>query len=536
MNARNKTVTVMTKLLRICCLVATIQITTIHMSEAFQNSVCVVGKTRDRSPLGDYLPIPFNGGIAQDESSSVTTKRRCRFSLFSKPTTSSSSSSLLEGKLSILQDVVKEMDARNKQIQEQLETAEQDYQQTLQALETELEETNKITGIRGETIQSLNDELKEMEDLHAGAFERLETTKDQEHERQTNELLVRSTDSLEKSKAEYTDRIGQLQNQLESKEKEIEEMVNKLAAKDRESNEIIDGLRNDVAKQKEEQSDLETQKIEQEEEIQTEKLERATLEIENLKAEHKQVVEEVRNEESERAAREIESLKAEHQKIVEDIRKEESQRATRDIEILKAEHQWITKDIRNEASKQAAQEIESFKAEHKQTVEDVRNEEFQRVTHEIENLKAKHKKVVEDYKLQIDKITSERDELSAELKEISAGSEEQVEIATAAVKAREKREERIRKESDQLAQKLKQSRLQVKIMRWAMDGVAEENREFLDYTREFSSEREELQGELEAALNQIAKLEEEKQRSLWQRLRDRFSRRGNAKIESISKQ
>eukprot|EP00536_Pseudo-nitzschia_multiseries_P003274 jgi/Psemu1/322946/estExt_fgenesh1_pg.C_490011 len=546
----------MTKLLRICCLFATYQITTVQKPtvEAFQSNACVAPTMIHKSSLGNIVNDLRYTCTPQDER--IATKRRSFSQLFVQSDVSSSS--LLEGKLSILQDVVKEMDARHKHIQGELETAEQEYLNKLEALESELEEARKVTGVRDEAIQNLNDELKKMEEQFKSDIEQLTTVNDQEREKQAEEFSAQSTDVLEKARAEFTTRIDELKSQLESKEKEIKEMADKFAAKEEDNNKIIDGLRNDIVKKKESQKDPEAETAAQGDDqkiMQTEESELAALEkIESLKAEHKQMIESVRNEESERAAQEIETLKAEHEQMVEAVRAEESQRAQRGIEILKAEHQWVAKDIRTEESKQAAEEIEKLKAEHQQivedikkeearqltteierltadhekAVEDVREEEARRLTIEIEILTADHEKVVEDYKIQLEKIMHERDELSAKLKEISTGSEEQIEIATAAVQAGKKREDRIRIESERLAQQLKKSRLHVKIMRWAMNGVADENRHCLDHNRELSSEREELEDKLGAALSRIAELEEEKQRSLWQKLKGRFSRKGAA--------
>jgi len=47
------------------------------------------------------------------------------------------------------------------------------------------------------------------------------------------------------------------------------------------------------------------------------------------------------------------------------------------------------------------------------------------------------------------------------------------------VEAAEKREEKIKKASDELTTQLRRSRLQIKIMRLAIDGIVDENREVL---------------------------------------------------------
>jgi len=101
------------------------------------------------------------------------------------------------------------------------------------------------------------------------------------------------------------------------------------------------------------------------------------------------------------------------------------------------------------------------------------------VKKEMESLKDRHQKIVDGYKIKINEISFERDVFLSESDIISKKSDEQVEIATAAVEAAEKREEKIKKASDELTTQLRRSRLQIKIMRLAIDGIVDENREVL---------------------------------------------------------
>merc|ERR1712161_91171 len=98
---------------------------------------------------------------------------------------------------------------------------------------------------------------------------------------------------------------------------------------------------------------------------------------------------------------------------------------------------------------------------------------------EMESLKDRHRKIVDEYKIKINEISSERDVLLFESDIISKEIDEQVEIATAAVKAAEKREEKIKKASDELTTQLHRNRLQIKIMRLAIDGIVDENKELI---------------------------------------------------------
>ena len=402
-----------------------VAVTQIQIADSFQNGIYVVF-SRSNNPFR-CLDIPSsadnNNNAYEGNTVTTTTTRRQSFLLFSTRTTSSSSlstdASLLEGKLSILQDVVKEMDTRQKQIQEKSETAEKDYEEKLYNLGKEIDESEKTTGIQDEKIQSLKNELDDMEDQHISDLERLETRKDREYKEQSKELSALASDRLDKIKIEYDHRTSQLQSRLEAKEKEIDELSSEFTTKSKETKDIIEALRARgqiaIAKQQEEQREIKTEDV--------------------LRTEMKE------NEESQRAAKEIE------------------------IDILKASHQ----------------------------------------------------KIVEEYKIKIEELSSERDDMSAELDAISTKSDEQVEIATAAVKAGQKREETIQEKSDDIAKQLQRSRLQVKIMRMAMEGISDENRELL-------SQKETLKHTLDIARDGIAELENEKSKSLWQKLRTRVSR------------
>ena len=74
------------------------------------------------------LPLPV-------ETTGTTT------ALFYSKNPSSTNSSLLQGKVLVLQDVVKEMDARHKELVEQSNKAKEEYHQRLETLEKDLEDS-----------------------------------------------------------------------------------------------------------------------------------------------------------------------------------------------------------------------------------------------------------------------------------------------------------------------------------------------------------------------------------------------------------
>ncbi|OEU17177.1 hypothetical protein FRACYDRAFT_217505, partial [Fragilariopsis cylindrus CCMP1102] len=226
--------------------------------------------------------------------------------------------------------------------------------------------------IQEEKIKDFQNEFLKIEKKHASSLEQIQARRDREYEEQNNVLSDLSDGRLDKIKNEYDNNVVHLEDQLEKKQKEIDELSSELTTRSITSKKTIESLQEDVATQ------LEQRRIEQ--------------------------------------------------------------------------HEYVRLKKVNE------------------------NEETLRVKKEMETLKDKHKKIIDEYKIKIDVISSEKDILLSESDTITEKSNEQVEIATAAVEAAEKREEKIKKESDDITKQLQRSRLQVKIMRLAMEGIVDENR------------------------------------------------------------
>ena len=140
--------------------------------------------------------------------------------------------------------------------------------------------------------------------------------------------------------------------------------------------------------------------------------------------------------------------------------------------------------------------------------EETKNEELLRANQTMETLKQEHTKLVDKYEMEMQEIKTEKDALLSECVANSKNSDEQVEIATAAVEAAEKREERIKKESDQLTNTLQRSRLVAKIMRLSSDEIVDENRELL-------STNKKLKQKLDDCHEQIAEIDEKRSNKKW---------------------
>jgi len=344
---------------------------------AFQNRVVDFNiQSQSKVPFRSFIDILTSDGITTWRYDKSHHQIKSFFSLFTTTTNSDSTDTyLLEGKLSILQDVVKEMDLRQKQIKERTKSTNRDYEESLNSVGKELDKSKQITMIQVEQIKDFEKSFLKMEKNHASNVERIQITRDREYEEYKKSFSAISGDRLDRMKEKYESHKVYMEGRLKKKRKEIQELSSEMATKSKDDKNTIDSLQEQVKKQQKELV------MEQDEFIRMEK-----------------------------------------------------------------------------------------KTEKKETL---------RVTKEMKSLKDRHQTVVDEYKIKINEISSERDVLLFESDIISKEIDEQVEIATAAVKAAEKREEKIKKASDELTTQLHRSRLQIKIMRLAIDGIVDENKELI---------------------------------------------------------
>jgi hypothetical protein len=190
----------------------------------------------------------------------------------------SPSSSLLEGKLSVLQDVVREMEARHQRLVEQSETSETTYHQTLQNLERELEETKATAKTRASeeaakatatakaaqeamsatssTIEGLERDLEEMMVTRASDLERSDRTSDRARDKATKALVAAHQKTLEELQTKHQDRVDELLVQLDLQKRkrqglalELKEAENESSRIDEENESIIGVLQDQMANQ-----------------------------------------------------------------------------------------------------------------------------------------------------------------------------------------------------------------------------------------------------------------------------------------------
>ena len=306
------------------------------------------------------------------------------FSLFDAP------SSLLEGKVSVLQDVVKEMEARHQQLRDRSEAAEEDSRQKLKTLESDLEESKRAEGMHERVITSLKRDLEETQEKHARDLEQLEREKDMASEENQRKLSARNQHDLEELQKYYEDRVDRLKAELDDKKSQVKELSTGLTE--------------------------------------------ATIESSTISKEKDIIIEELR-EQIAKQRKQIESFGRVQQQLQDDLARKE-----------------ITE------------------SEERQAVNEER----------IRGLEAKHEQIMKENQTKLDALSCEKEKLSYDLKALSVKCDEQVEIATAAVKAGQTREENLRKESDRLSKELQRNWLVTRLLKLAMDGMAKENQILLD--------------------------------------------------------
>ena len=376
-------------------------------------------------------------------------KRPSTFSLFATvPDTTASpspspSSSLPEGKLSVLQDVVKEMEARHQRLAEQSETSEKTYRQKLQTLERDLEESKAELKLKSKqaktkateeaananakaaqamqaaasTIEGLERDLEEMVAKHASDLESVEHTKDRERNKATKILSTAHQKKIEELQTKHQDRVDELLVKLDHQKRkarglasELEEAENESSRIDEENESIIGVLQDQMANQQ------------------------------------NQIME-------------------------------------------------FTKRQRQSNSDSEAEQ------------EALRLKSTQATEEKLDTLVAEHKQIVEDFQSRIDALSRDKDQLASDLSALSLKREEQVAIATAAVHAGETREETLRTESERLTKQVQWYWILAKLTSLASKEVSEEQHTTLsEENLTLANENESLRDELDLVRNGLEEL------------------------------
>eukprot|EP00533_Pseudo-nitzschia_delicatissima_P004200 CAMPEP_0116098860 /NCGR_PEP_ID=MMETSP0327-20121206/11461_1 /TAXON_ID=44447 /ORGANISM="Pseudo-nitzschia delicatissima, Strain B596" /LENGTH=462 /DNA_ID=CAMNT_0003590701 /DNA_START=78 /DNA_END=1466 /DNA_ORIENTATION=- len=410
---------------------------------------------------------------------------------------------LLEGKLHVLEDVVKELDARHKNLLEQSTVAQQEYDQKLREIEESLNESETQKGEQESSIAALEKEIAD----HVMNLASLEKTKDDERETKTKQLQNQNEESLVELRASFEKDVQELEQKLESKTSEAKGLSEQLetalsSTVTTETDALIKELKEQIeAQQKQLDAASETSES-------SESIPEDSSALEDLKALHQKVVDDYENK-------------------IDDLMAEDSQA----LFVLTAQHQTVVDDLEakiNALREENEKSLIELKALHLQDVEDYesRLDSIFADKEEVSStLKAEYDLIVEDYEKKHQLAQSESEQLSSDLKAMETKSEEQVAIATAAVEASEARETSLRQESANLSRTIQMYWIAAKLANLLFSRTESELQVVTQQQNELEAENEDLHRELNKTKKGVQDLIEqlENQSNMWQKLRSKVS-------------
>ena len=441
-----------------------------------------------------------------------------RSGLLSSKSPSSPDSGLLEGKLSVLQDVVKEMDARHQTLLERSETAKREYHHKLESLEKDLKESRSAKGDQQRAISKIESVLEQEIEKHVLELESLEHTKDQEREKENEKLLIQNEESLDKLRKAFEDHVQELEEKLGSKEAEARALSEKL-------NQVEKGTSNVTTKK-----DAVIEELKEQIEAQKEQLDSAKSE-ESMKDDEDEKENTTKNSDPPDTSA-IDALEAKHRDVVEDYKVK--------LDVLSEENEQLSSDLKeidNEYkakldafSEDRNKSLSKIEAKHQCVVEDyeARLDAMFAEKEEISSvLQTQHQEVVEGYETKLKDALSERDERSSDLIAMQVKCNEQVEIATASVKAAEAREMSLRKKSETLTKRVQLYWMAAKLVNLIVEQTDRDIAILSKQKKELEQENKELHKELQITKHGIQDLIEQltNQTNMWQRLRSKVSRK-----------
>jgi len=414
----------------------------------------------------------------------------------------------LEGKLHVLEDVVKELDARHKNLLEQSTVAQQEYDQKLKEIEETLNDSEKQKGEHESAIAALEKEIAG----HVLDRASLEQAKDEERETKTKQLQDQNEESIDKLRASLEKEVQELEGKLEDRAAEAKGLSEQLetalsSTVTTETDALVKELKEQIeAQQKQLDAASETTGSESSKSIPQPTDNSASLE--DLKAQHQKVVEEYENK-------------------IDDLMAEDSQT----LSVLTAQHQTVVDDLEakiNSLQEENEKSLIELKALHLQDVEDYesRLDSIFADKEEVSStLKAEYDMMVGDYEKKLQLAQAETDQLSSDLKAMEMKSEEQVAIATAAVEASEVRETNLRQESEMLSRTVQMYWIAAKLANLLFSTTESELQVVTQQEIELEAENEELHKELDKTKKGVQDLIEqlENQSNMWQKLRSKVS-------------
>jgi chromosome segregation ATPase len=153
--------------------------------------------------------IEFHGvSIFQRHSSS---SRNLRTALGSAST---DDVSMLRGKLSIMQDVVKEMKKRQELSQNSTKQTEASHEKALQDLQQRIQDLEMLRDHQKESLKEMQERLRQLQIRHDQEVSNIKREMETLYQRQLEAVGNSSTQQLERAKRKYRDEVRKLQSQL----------------------------------------------------------------------------------------------------------------------------------------------------------------------------------------------------------------------------------------------------------------------------------------------------------------------------------
>ena len=432
---------------------------------------------------------------------------------YSQNPSSTNSSSLLQGKVTILQDVVKEMDARHQELLEESTKAKEEYTQKLEDLQKDLAESKTAKGDHQSAIEKLESTLEETIEQHAKDLDELQQTKDQQHEQETQQLKIQNEEEMEKLRNAFEEHVQDLEMKLDAQSSQVQELSAKLLQnslteiEDTEKDATIEELQKQIKAQTEQLESIQTEQSQEEnDKVGSDKPESTseTSVIASLKAEHQEAVEDYKGQ--------LDALSKEKQKLSSELAQmDESYKAKLDdfcddrnqkLSELEAKHQWVVEDYESR--------LDAIFAEKEEVSKD---------------LQTSHQEIIADYETKLQEANAQNDKLSSELTTVQAIVEEQVAIAEASVKAGQAREADLQDERSVLLKRVQMYWIAAKLTNVLATQTEQELAALWKERDQLESENEDLCEELETTKKGVQDLIEqlENQNTLWDKLRSKVT-------------
>jgi hypothetical protein len=243
-----------------------------------------------------------------------------------------------------------------------------------------------------------------------------------------------------------------------------------------------------------------------------------TFQLEQAKQQVEQLKLDLENQNANtRENKQIASLQAQIQEL-----KNEIENFDKYMEEVKATHKMQLEEKDNGLTKLVNGQLQALKSKHDQEVKELKQHlddlkaahdaklgengvKLAELSGQLQALQAKREREIQEHRNQLENISKEKKDLASELNDIQMSNQEQVEIATAAVRAAEKRERSLREEMEGKDRQLKQVWLQVKLLQKLTEYTAKEYADAVSDAQRFQVVAERAQDRIEDLEDELVK-------------------------------